>query len=105
MFVHILRRYDIANATSLQLTFNASVTGGAVPAGFAERFIHSEVRLLHPHSIILAYHVRLTPKRSENPSDLQSFPRHPECGAQSYLRGVALRSGGCAVEGTIAYGA
>ncbi|KAJ7503526.1 arad-like aldolase/epimerase [Mycena galericulata] len=35
--------YDIDNATAIQLTFNSSVTGAAVPTGFAERFIHSEI--------------------------------------------------------------
>ncbi|EIM84660.1 arad-like aldolase/epimerase [Stereum hirsutum FP-91666 SS1] len=35
--------YEIDNATALALTFNSSVTGDAVPSGFAERFIHSEI--------------------------------------------------------------
>lgn len=37
-------RYEIDNATAVQLTFNTSVTGDAVPSGFLERYIHSQVR-------------------------------------------------------------
>ncbi|KLO10095.1 arad-like aldolase/epimerase [Schizopora paradoxa] len=40
--------YEIDNATSLQLTFNSSVTGAAVPSGFLERFIHSEIYKAFP---------------------------------------------------------
>jgi hypothetical protein len=35
--------YEIEDATAIGLTFNSSITGAAVPTGFAERFIHSEV--------------------------------------------------------------
>ncbi|KAJ7860122.1 class II aldolase and Adducin N-terminal domain-containing protein [Mycena olivaceomarginata] len=35
--------YAIQNATVLNLTFNPSVKGTAVPTSFAERFIHSEI--------------------------------------------------------------
>ncbi|KAJ7626067.1 arad-like aldolase/epimerase [Roridomyces roridus] len=35
--------YEVDNATAVQLTFNSSVVGSAVPTGFAERFIHSEI--------------------------------------------------------------
>ncbi|KAJ7352261.1 arad-like aldolase/epimerase [Mycena albidolilacea] len=50
--------YEVENATSIGLTFNASVLGSAVPTGFAERFIHSEIykkfpdvlAVLHSHS-------------------------------------------------------
>ncbi|KAF7327360.1 Arad-like aldolase/epimerase [Mycena kentingensis (nom. inval.)] len=35
--------YEIDNATTVALTFNSSVTGSAVPTGFAERYIHSEI--------------------------------------------------------------
>ncbi|KAJ3999384.1 arad-like aldolase/epimerase [Lentinula boryana] len=35
--------YEIDNATAIQLTFNTSVTGVAVPAGFVERYIHSQI--------------------------------------------------------------
>jgi len=41
--------YEINNATSLSLTFDSSVTGAAVPSGFLERFIHSEV-IVFPHT-------------------------------------------------------
>ncbi|KAF8192953.1 arad-like aldolase/epimerase [Pholiota molesta] len=40
--------YDINNATALSLTFNTSVTGANVPAGFAERFIHSQIYQAFP---------------------------------------------------------
>jgi len=40
--------YEIQNATSLSLTFNSSVTGAAVPSGFLERFIHSEIYKTFP---------------------------------------------------------
>ncbi|KAJ7760619.1 arad-like aldolase/epimerase [Mycena maculata] len=49
--------YEIDNATAIALTFNSSVTGSAVPTGFSERFIHSEViyhllqRCIHPSQI------------------------------------------------------
>ncbi|KAJ6553550.1 arad-like aldolase/epimerase [Mycena vulgaris] len=50
--------YEVENATSLGLTFNSSVTGSAVPTGFSERFIHSELfkkfpdvmAVLHSHT-------------------------------------------------------
>jgi len=50
--------YEIDNATAVGLTFNASVLGAAVPTGFAERFIHSEIykkfpdvlAVLHSHT-------------------------------------------------------
>ncbi|KAJ7213811.1 arad-like aldolase/epimerase [Mycena haematopus] len=50
--------YDVDNATSVGLTFNSSVLGAAVPTGFAERFIHSEIykrfpdvlAVLHSHT-------------------------------------------------------
>jgi len=50
--------YEIENATSIALTFNSSVVGAAVPTGFAERFIHSEIykkfpdvlAVLHSHT-------------------------------------------------------
>jgi len=35
--------YEVENATAIGLTFNSSITGAAVPTGFAERFIHSEI--------------------------------------------------------------
>ncbi|KAJ6578051.1 class II aldolase and Adducin N-terminal domain-containing protein [Mycena capillaripes] len=41
--------YEIENATSVALTFNSSVTGAAVPAGFSERFIHSEIYKKFPN--------------------------------------------------------
>jgi len=40
--------YEINNATALALTFNSSVTGSNIPAGFAERFIHSEIYKAFP---------------------------------------------------------
>ncbi|KAF8953605.1 arad-like aldolase/epimerase [Flammula alnicola] len=40
--------YEINNATALSLTFNTSVTGANIPAGFAERFIHSELYKAFP---------------------------------------------------------
>jgi len=40
--------YEVDNATSVQLTFNSSVTGNAVPQGFLERFIHSEIYKAFP---------------------------------------------------------
>ncbi|KAJ7672291.1 class II aldolase and Adducin N-terminal domain-containing protein [Mycena polygramma] len=50
--------YEIENATTISLTFNSSVVGSAVPAGFSERFIHSEIykrfpdvlAVLHSHT-------------------------------------------------------
>ncbi|KAJ7881098.1 arad-like aldolase/epimerase [Mycena olivaceomarginata] len=50
--------YEVENATSIGLTFNTSVLGSAVPTGFAERFIHSEIykkfpdvlAVLHSHT-------------------------------------------------------
>ncbi|KAJ6577577.1 class II aldolase and Adducin N-terminal domain-containing protein [Mycena capillaripes] len=50
--------YEIENATSIALTFNSSVAGAAVPTGFAERYIHSEIykkfpdvlAVLHSHT-------------------------------------------------------
>ncbi|KAJ7116606.1 class II aldolase and Adducin N-terminal domain-containing protein [Mycena epipterygia] len=50
--------YEVENATAIELTFNSSVTGAAVPTGFAERFIHSEIfkkfpdvlAVLHSHT-------------------------------------------------------
>ncbi|KAJ7173939.1 arad-like aldolase/epimerase [Mycena crocata] len=50
--------YEVENATAVGLTFNSSVTGSAVPTGFAERFIHSEIfkkfpdvlAVLHSHT-------------------------------------------------------
>lgn len=41
-------RYEIENATAVALTFNSSVTGSNVPAGFVERFIHSEIYKAFP---------------------------------------------------------
>jgi len=41
--------YEIENATAVQLTFNSSVTGTAVPTGFVERFIHSEIYKAFPN--------------------------------------------------------
>ncbi|KAJ6538580.1 class II aldolase and Adducin N-terminal domain-containing protein [Mycena sp. CBHHK59/15] len=35
--------YEVENAPAIGLTFNSSITGAAVPTGFAERFIHSEI--------------------------------------------------------------
>ncbi|KAF8585292.1 hypothetical protein K439DRAFT_1343799 [Ramaria rubella] len=40
---HSLVTYEIDNATAVSLTFNTSITGNNVPAGFSERFIHSEI--------------------------------------------------------------
>jgi len=40
--------YEIDNATSVQLTFNSSVTGAAVPSGFLERYIHSQIYKAFP---------------------------------------------------------
>jgi len=40
--------YEVDNATAVQLTFNSSVTGNAVPTGFVERFIHSEIYKAFP---------------------------------------------------------
>ncbi|KAF7312001.1 Arad-like aldolase/epimerase [Mycena indigotica] len=46
--------YDIANATARQVTLNASA---AIPAGFAERFIHSEIYKRFPdaHAVVHAH--------------------------------------------------
>ncbi|KAJ3966728.1 arad-like aldolase/epimerase [Lentinula raphanica] len=41
--------YEIDNATAVQLTFNTSVTGDAVPSGFLERFIHSQIYQAFPN--------------------------------------------------------
>ncbi|KAJ3829606.1 arad-like aldolase/epimerase [Lentinula raphanica] len=41
--------YEIDNATAVQLTFNTSVTGDAVPSGFLERFIHSQIYKAFPN--------------------------------------------------------
>ncbi|KAF5311852.1 hypothetical protein D9619_003320 [Psilocybe cf. subviscida] len=40
--------YNIDNATALALTFNSSVAPANIPAGFAERFIHSEIYKAFP---------------------------------------------------------
>ncbi|KAJ6468291.1 arad-like aldolase/epimerase [Mycena sanguinolenta] len=50
--------YEINNATAVGLTFNSSVLGSAVPTGFSERYIHSEIykkfpdvlAVLHSHT-------------------------------------------------------
>ncbi|KAJ7183307.1 arad-like aldolase/epimerase [Mycena filopes] len=50
--------YEVDNATAVGLTFNSSVVGAAVPTGFAERYIHSEIfkkfpdvlAVLHSHT-------------------------------------------------------
>ncbi|KAJ7036817.1 arad-like aldolase/epimerase [Mycena alexandri] len=50
--------YEVDNATAVGLTFNSSVVGSAVPTGFAERYIHSEIfkkfpdvlAVLHSHT-------------------------------------------------------
>ncbi|KAJ7470813.1 arad-like aldolase/epimerase [Mycena latifolia] len=50
--------YEVENATAVGLTFNSSVIGAAVPTGFSERFIHSEIfkkfpdvlAVLHSHT-------------------------------------------------------
>ncbi|KAE9394581.1 hypothetical protein BT96DRAFT_827477 [Gymnopus androsaceus JB14] len=41
--------YEIDNATAIQLTFNTSVTGNAVPSGFIERYIHSQIYKAFPN--------------------------------------------------------
>ncbi|KAJ4480162.1 arad-like aldolase/epimerase [Lentinula aciculospora] len=41
--------YEIDNATAVQLTFNTSVTGDAVPSGFLERYIHSQIYKAFPN--------------------------------------------------------
>ncbi|KAE9404276.1 arad-like aldolase/epimerase [Gymnopus androsaceus JB14] len=41
--------YEIENATAIQLTFNTSVTGDAVPTGFIERYIHSQIYKAFPN--------------------------------------------------------
>ncbi|KAF5391086.1 hypothetical protein D9757_003134 [Collybiopsis confluens] len=40
--------YEIDNATAIQLTFNTSVTGEAIPSGFLERYIHAEIYKAFP---------------------------------------------------------
>ncbi|KAF8904138.1 arad-like aldolase/epimerase [Gymnopilus junonius] len=47
--------YEINNATALHLTFNASVTGGAIPSSFIERFIHSEIYKAFPDVVSVVH--------------------------------------------------
>jgi len=47
--VNTKHRYEIDNATAIQLTFNTSVTGNAVPSGFIERYIHSQIYKAFPN--------------------------------------------------------
>ncbi|KAJ7798580.1 arad-like aldolase/epimerase [Mycena olivaceomarginata] len=46
--------YEVENATAIELTFNSSITGAAVPTGFAERFIHQRfpdvLGVVHSHT-------------------------------------------------------
>jgi len=51
--------YEINNATALQLTFNTSVTGSAIPSSFIERFIHSEIYKAFP-DVISVVHAHTT---------------------------------------------
>jgi len=55
--------YEIDNATSVQLTFNSSVTGDNVPSGFVERFIHSQIYAAFPNvtSVIHAHTLEVLP--------------------------------------------
>ncbi|KAF7335830.1 Arad-like aldolase/epimerase [Mycena venus] len=47
--------YEIENATTIGLTFNSSVVGAAVPTGFAERFIHSEIYKKFPNVLAVLH--------------------------------------------------
>ncbi|KAF7375298.1 Arad-like aldolase/epimerase [Mycena sanguinolenta] len=47
--------YEINNATAVGLTFNSSVLGSAVPAGFSERYIHSEIYKKFPDVLAVVH--------------------------------------------------
>nr|GAT52525.1 predicted protein [Mycena chlorophos] len=69
--------YDINNATALQLTFNASVTGSAIPTGFAERFIHSEIYKKFPAALAVVHtHTR----------EVLPFANQPQQGGKAAAR-------------------
>ncbi|KIK57134.1 hypothetical protein GYMLUDRAFT_46363 [Collybiopsis luxurians FD-317 M1] len=55
--------YEIDNATAIQLTFNTSVTGAAVPSGFSERYIHSQIYKAFPDvtSVVHAHTTSVIP--------------------------------------------
>ncbi|KAJ7046105.1 arad-like aldolase/epimerase [Mycena alexandri] len=47
--------YEVDNATAVGLTFNSSVVGSAVPTGFAERYIHSEIFKKYPDVLAVVH--------------------------------------------------
>ncbi|KAF7317185.1 Aldolase-II domain-containing protein [Mycena chlorophos] len=82
---HSIVTYDINNATALQLTFNASVTGSAIPTGFAERFIHSEIYKRFPAALAVVHtHTR----------EVLPFANQPQQGGKAAARAPALGSTG-----------
>ncbi|KAJ7056764.1 arad-like aldolase/epimerase [Mycena amicta] len=61
--------YEIDNATAVGLTFNSSIVGSAVPTGFAERYIHSEIFKKFPTilSVVHTHTLEILPFANQEP--------------------------------------